>query len=319
MTHDQLVAFVAVATEGSFTLAAQRLHKSQSAISKLVRNLEAELGVLLFNRSSYRASLTDAGRTLSGRALGVLEGVRELEALGRALAGSHEAVVRVAIDAITPLYLVLDVLRSVGKKYADVRLELSTEHMGGAVEALEEGRVELAITSRLEVDPRRIESEPFTRVAIVPVAHRDHPVARASGPVPASLLQKHPQIVLSDSAQRDLSPAINVLEGGVRWNVSDVAAKKQIIVAGMGWGGLPRHLVARELSRGTLVELRVREFHADAIALGLVRRRDRITGVVAQTLWAGLLEAVRDAAAHARRPGRLEPSRERRAKAPRAR
>lgn len=291
MTHDQLAAFAAVATEGTFTLAARRLHKSQSAISKLVRNLEAELGVELFNRSEYRATLTDAGQTLLERALSVLDQVRELESLGRALAGTHEPIVRLAIDAITPLGRVLDVLRAAGREFPRVRLELSTEHMGGAVEALEEARVDIAVTSRAQVDPRVLEVEPFAHVAIAAVAHKDHPVARARGPVPASVLRAHPQIVLSDSARKNLGPSINVIEAGLRWNVSDVAAKKEIILAGMGWGGLPRHGIARELARGTLVELSVREFRANSIALFLVRRRDHAAGVVARALWAGLLRA----------------------------
>jgi DNA-binding transcriptional LysR family regulator len=305
MTHDQLAAFVAVATDGTFTRAAQRLHKSQSAVSKLVRNLEGELGVSLFNRAAYRATLTDAGQALLERALGVLERVRELEALGKALAGAHEPVVRLAIDAITPLALVLDVLRAVGKRFPDVRLELSTEHMGGAVEALEEGRVELALTSRGAVDPRVIEAEPFAPVAIVAVAHRDHPLAQTRGPVPPSLLRSHPQIVLSDSARRTFSPSINVIEGGLRWNVSDMAAKKQIIASGMGWGGLPRHLIESELRRGTLVQLSVREFRAGSIALYSARRRDRAAGVVARALWTGLLEAARGATFPQRRKARI--------------
>jgi DNA-binding transcriptional LysR family regulator len=291
MTHDQLAAFVAVATEGTFTLASRRLHKSQSAVSKLVRNLESELAVLLFNRAEYRATLTDAGKLLLERALGVLERVRELEEMGRTLAGTHEPVVRLAVDAITPLADVLAVLRAVGARFSDVRLELSTEHMGGAVEALEEARVELAVTTCSSVDPRVIEMQPFSDVPIVAIAHREHPVARVRGAVPTSLLREHPQIVLSDSARRNFSPSINVLDAGLRWSVSDLAAKKEIIAAGMGWGGLPRHLVDKELRRGTLVELVVREFRSGSLPLYVVRRRDRAAGVVARALWEGLLAA----------------------------
>lgn len=290
MTHDQIAAFVGVATAGSFTLAAGRLHKSQSAVSKLVRNLEAELGVALFDRNEYRATLTDAGRAVLERAQAVLDRARELEAFGRALAGKHEPAVHLAIDAITPLSLVLGVLRAVGKAFPDVRLELSTEHMGGASEALDEGRVQLAITSRAALEPVH-EAEPLARVPILPLVHRDHPLARAGRPAPLHVLRQHAQIVLSDSARRTFSPSINVIDGGVRWNVSDLAAKKEIILAGMGWGGLPAHLVQNELRRGTLVELSVREFHAEAIALYLVRRRDRTAGVVGRALWTGLCDA----------------------------
>ena len=304
MTHDQIEAFVSVATEGSFTRAAGQLHKSQSAVSKLVRNLEQELGVVLFDRAEYRATLTGAGRDVLERALLVLERTRELEAFGRALAGKQERTVHLAVDAITPLPLVLGVLRGVGKAFPDVRLELSTEHLGGSSEALEEGRVQLAITSQAPLAPRLLEAERFALVRILAVAHRDHPLATAGRPVPVGALRQYPQIVLSDSARRTFSPSINVIDGGLRWNVSDLAAKKEIILAGMGWGGLPAHLVQAELRRGTLLELSVREFHAESIALCVARRRDRTTGLVAGALWAGLLSAGRAAPTAHRRARR---------------
>jgi DNA-binding transcriptional LysR family regulator len=56
--------------------------------------------------------------------------------------------------------------------------------------------------------------------------------------------------------------------------VTDISAKKELIRAGMGWGGLPEHLVARELADGTLKALVVPEF-AEAMDLFAIRRRDR--------------------------------------------
>src|ERR1700756_3323405 len=60
----QLATFVAVAEEGSFTRAADRLHVVQSAVSAGVRNLEKELGAMLFDPSPHSVKLTDAGRAL---------------------------------------------------------------------------------------------------------------------------------------------------------------------------------------------------------------------------------------------------------------
>jgi DNA-binding transcriptional LysR family regulator len=82
-----------------------------------------------------------------------------------------------------------------------------------------------------------------------------------------------------------------VLVGGLRWTVTDVAAKKELITAGMGWGGLPEHVVADELASGSLAVLHVPEFEADSMELFAVRRRDRARGVVAQALWQGLTAA----------------------------
>ena len=67
-----LATFVAVAEEGSFTRAADRLHVVQSAVSAGVRNLEKELGAMLFDRSTHSVKLTDAGRALLPEALATL-------------------------------------------------------------------------------------------------------------------------------------------------------------------------------------------------------------------------------------------------------
>ena len=85
MTYDQLVAFLAVATSGAFTAASARLHKSQPAVSKLVRNLEEELGLVLFDRREYRATLTEAGRQFYGRAAAVIEETEALRSFGHVL------------------------------------------------------------------------------------------------------------------------------------------------------------------------------------------------------------------------------------------
>ena len=120
---------------------------------------------------------------------------------------------------------------------------------------------------------------------IVPVARGDHPLAGLRGPAPRALLRTHAQIVLADSAQAADAPSLNVLKGGMQWRVTDVAAKKEVILAGMGWGGLPEHVVADELASGTLVALEVPEFEAGVMELYAMRRRDRAHGVVASVLW----------------------------------
>ena len=285
MTYDQLVAFLAVAGEGTFTAASAALHKSQPAVSKLVRNLEDELGVQLFDREQYRATLTDAGRLFHERAASVIESSEALRTFGQQLAGKIEPIVRLAVEAVIPLAPVMQILRAIQERYPSVRIELSTERLAGAADALREGRADLVVATKLGVDAAKLELAHFRTVRIVPVARGDHPLAAARGPVPRALLRAHAQIVLRDSAQGTDAPSLNVLEGGVRWHVTEVAAKKEVILAGMGWGGLPEHVVADELASGTLVALQVPEFEVGVMEIYAMRRRDRAHGVVASVLW----------------------------------
>lgn len=288
MTFDQLVAFHAVATRGGFSAASAYLHKSQPAISKLVQNLEAELGITLFDRGSYRAALTDAGKLFLERAEGVLRSADALRSFGLALGGAAEPVVRLVLEAVTPLPSVVSALREVKTQFPGVRYELRTERLSGALEALRDRSADLVIAGQHGMEPSAMVAQPFCDVRIIPVVHRDHVLASYAGVVPAAALREHPQVVLRDSARGDLTQTLNVLEGGLRWTVTDVAAKLEIIEAGLGWGGLPEHVVAAPLRAGTLVALDVREFDVTVIELFAIRRLDEPVGPVAQALWTRL-------------------------------
>jgi DNA-binding transcriptional LysR family regulator len=284
MTYDQLAAFLAVADEGTFTAASAALHKSQPAVSKLVRNLEEELGVELFDRERYRATLTDAGRLFHERAASVMESSEALKTFAMQLGGRSEPIVRLALEAVTPLAPIVEILRVAQQRFPGVRIELTTERLTGAAEALSEERVDLVIASKIGFDLGKLELAHFRTVRILPVARSDHPLAVAGVPVPRALLRAHAQIVLRDSAQSVDAPSLNVLKGGLRWRVTDVAAKKEVILAGMGWGGLPEHVIAAEVASRELAVLEVPEFEM-GMELYAMRRRDLAHGVVASALW----------------------------------
>ena len=302
MTYDQLTAFLAVADDGGFGAASATLHKSQPAVSKLVRNLEEDLGVTLFDRGQYRATLSDAGRLFRERAAAVVEQTEALRTFGRQLGGRIEPVVRLAVEAVTPVAPILAILRTVQERFPAVRLELSTESLSGAADALRGDRAEVAVATTLGTGLTKLERVHFRTVRILPVAHRDHPLATCGTPIPPALLRAHPQIVLRDSANDPASPSLNVLEDGVRWSVTDVTAKRDVILAGMGWGGLPEHVVADALASRILVRLEVPEFEVRTMELFAMRRRDRPHGVVAQALWEAL--ARREPASPSRRSRR---------------
>jgi len=288
VTYDQLIAFLTVADQGGFSAASAALHKSQPAVSKLVRNLESELGVALFDRSQYRATLSDAGRLFLERAAAVVEHTEALRTFGRQLGGQIEPVVRLAVEAVTPVGPIMDILRGVRERFPAVRIELSTESLAGAADALREDRAEIAVATTLGVGITKLDRVHFRTVRIYPVARRDHPLATCGTPIPTALLRAYPQIVLRDSAHDPAAPSLNVLEGGVRWSVDDVTAKRDVILAGMGWGGLPEHVIADALASRLLVRLEVPEFQVHAMELFAMRRRDRAHGVVAQALWEAL-------------------------------
>ncbi len=291
MKIDALIAFATVVEKHTFTAAAVALRRSQPALSKLVAQLEHELGFMLFDRSAYRPVLTQQGRAFYERAVPLIEQTAALIRFGASLAGHTELAVRLAVDAIVPLRPVTQVLRRIEAEAPHIRFELQTVALGEAIKALQDDRADLALGHHQSGDlgPTLTQLHRHSEVEIVAVVQRDHPLAQQPFPTPAALLRVYPQIILRDRSTT--SRTLNVLRGGRHWSVTDVHAKKHLIVDGMGWGGLPRHVVADEIASGQLVSLHVHEFDTPALQLYLGRRPHAAHGPVAHKLWEALHEA----------------------------
>src|ERR1700759_5289904 len=134
----QLAVFVAVADEGSFTRAADRLHVVQSAVSAGVRNLEKELGARLFDRSTHRVELTDAGRVLLPEARATLAAAQAArDAVDEARGGLRGTVVLGTMQAqgsrALDLVGVLAPFRA-----APPAVEVAIRHSGGSSQMAQE-------------------------------------------------------------------------------------------------------------------------------------------------------------------------------------
>ena len=102
LTLDQLRVLVAVAEEGSFSAAARRLGRVQSAISQAVQSLETALGVTVFDRDGKVPQLNDAGRVLLADARRLIGGVEAIKAKAESIGEGVEPELTLAVDAMFP-------------------------------------------------------------------------------------------------------------------------------------------------------------------------------------------------------------------------
>src|SRR5581483_10317758 len=116
--------FVAVAEERSFTRAAARLHVSQPPLSRQVRDLERELGVTLFDRTTRTVRLTEAGRVFHVESLAILRRADESVELIRAVALGHRGRVRVGYAASPTVEILPRILRTFRRNHRQVRVDL---------------------------------------------------------------------------------------------------------------------------------------------------------------------------------------------------
>lgn len=257
VTLDQMRVFVAIAEEGSFRKGAVRVRRAQSAVSHAISNLELQLGVRLFDRSTHRPTLTTAGRALLEDARSVLLKVDVLRARARGFEQGLETELSMVVDTLFPLPVVAAALKSLRESYPTVRLRLSVEPLGGPLAALRDQRCTLAVMAGEDfVDPR-IERERLLSFPLVAVAAASHPLARRAGQaraVNASELAEQVQVVLEDPTDLSEGRDFGVLSPQtIRVGTQD--AKRALILAGVGWGRLPRWSIETELDGGSLVPL----------------------------------------------------------------
>ena len=298
VTIHQLQCFDAVVTEGSFQAAAEIMRRAQPSVSLAVRNLEAQLGLSLLDRSGYRVSLTEAGRSFHGRARVFLHELRALKTHASQLAMGEESELRVVIGDLCPLPENLALLRRFFDSCPATRLHLHFEAISGPWERLFDEEADLILHHIDKSDPR-FEYMDLFKVRLIPVvspAFLRFPISRAITP---EAMRDYVQCVIRDTARRSPPQDYYLLEGARSWTVSDQLMKKELIVQGMGWGHLPHYLIEQELNDGGLLPITGEYFKGGHVELVAARRRDAPHGPIANRLWrflgeqaAGLVAAV---------------------------
>lgn len=277
---DQLRIFLAVVDEGSFNRAARKLGRAISVISYGIANLEAQLGVRLFDREgSRRPQLTESGKALLSEVRGVADEVDALLAKVRSLHQGLEAELSLAVDVMVPIAVLAEVLREFQRMFPTVTLRLHVEGLGGVAALVLDDRATFGIAGPDIVNHPELERQVVGSVELVPVAAPSHPLA-ASGQVAPGAARKHLQLVLTDRSPLTAGKDFSVLSPRT-WRLADLGAKHALLREGIGWGSMPRHMVEGDLARGTLVELVLPERPGVDYVLRALWRKDARLGPAA--------------------------------------
>jgi DNA-binding transcriptional LysR family regulator len=290
MTYDQLLTLHTIVTEGTFRAAAEKLNKSQSALSHMIKKLEDTIDLKLLSRAEYRPKLTPEGEVFYRQALRVIQQMQQLDGQVRSLNTTQEAQVFLAVTATYPLKPLLAVIGDIRSQYPATHIRLSRESMGGTIERLFDEDANMIIATMDGVPTEQVEAVPFSKITIIPVAHKDFEPARSSHMKTLNEMQSYTQIVVADSSSGKYEQSRDIMPGSFQWTVSDFAAKKEILLSKMGWGGLPEHLIRDELASGELVPLNIENFPPRHSLLYLIRKRDANVGIVARSIWQQLLD-----------------------------
>lgn len=289
-TFDQLKIFLAVVETGSFAAAGRQLNRATSVISYGIANLEAQLGLTLFEREGTRKPrLTAAGQAVLAEARAIGKGMDGLRAKVKGLLGGLEAQVDLAIDVMLPSAWLGETLRAFYAAFPTVALNLHVEALGAVAALVLDRKAVIGIGGPLAAEIAGIETMVIGSVPLIPVAAPGHPLAQAR-PLLPGMGRDHIQLVLTDR-----SPLSQGREFGVvsprTWRLADLGAKLALLKEGIGWGNMPRPMVEADLAAGHLVELDMPDDTGTDYRLSALYRTDAPPGPAA----AWLLERFRDA------------------------
>jgi DNA-binding transcriptional LysR family regulator len=258
LTLDQLRVLVAVAEAGSFSAAARRLGRVQSAISQSVQTLETALELQLFARDGKTPKLTDAGRAILEDARRLIQGADILRARAASIVADVEPELPLAVDALFPSRVLMASLKALSVEFPWLPVTVFTEGLGGPEQRLRDGVVRLAIYSFLSPGSDDLDTELLTSVPMVPVVAASHPLAQEQGPLSRAVLEPHVQLVLTDR-----TPLSHNTRGGIYshriWRFADLGTRLDYLLAGFGWCNMPLHLVEEHVAAGRLKQLHLKD------------------------------------------------------------
>ncbi|AMO76079.1 LysR family transcriptional regulator [Pseudomonas citronellolis] len=274
---DQLRVLAEVVDCGSFSAAARRLERTQPVISYTIANLEAQLGLTLFERGKRRPILTENGEVVLAYARRMCLLADELRAGVESLGRGLEGEVSLAVDVLYPVERLATLLGRFAVEFPGVALRIESGPLGRVLQLVESRTCVLGISGLFHDWPDDIEPRDFGYLQMVPVAAPDHPLAVYSKAPSMAVLREHLQLILDDSS--GLTHGWPLAISGVRtWRVTDLDTKLALLRSGFGWGHMPLHRVEEDLQQGRLVRLKAPIRQLGTQSFTLIHRVDTPPG-----------------------------------------
>ena len=254
LTPEALGLIEAVHRTGSLAAAARELGVVPSALTYRVRQMEDALDVLLFDRSSRQARLTEAGHEL------LREGNRlliELDAVAhrvKRVATGWEPQLTITADGVISSTTLFELCEAFYALSPPTRLRIRSETLSGTWETLVAGQADLAIGCIVEVTQSRgILNRPMGELPFVFAVAPHHPLAGESGSISDAQLQQHRAVAVADTTLRGAGISVGLLGGQDVLTVPTMQYKLEAQLRGIGCGFLPECLARPYLSTGRLV------------------------------------------------------------------
>ncbi|MCE9678575.1 LysR family transcriptional regulator [Shewanella sp. AS1] len=239
--------------EGSFSKAAERLHKAQSAVSYQVKKLEQHLGVKLFCRDQYRAELTPEGQVILAEGTKLLQYLGNIEHLASRFSEGWEPKLELVVDGALPMEPIMAALKQLSEHQIPTKIQLNVEFLGGVQARFERDNADVMLVKDFRSGPH-YRHQPLPDIESILTVAKSHPLAKVKN---LSLfdLQQYVELTIEDSTPGKQHRDELQFGGDKVFYLSGFIMKRNALLMELGFGWMPDFLIQSELASGELVEV----------------------------------------------------------------
>lgn len=254
LTPDALAMLQTIAKTGSFAAAAREMGMVPSALTYRVRQIEDALDVLLFDRSSRQARVTEAGAELMREGKRLLDDIDAVANRVKRVATGWEPQFTIAVDTVIARPPLMELCDAFFQLQPPTRIRLREETLSGTLEALTSGQADLAIGVAPDASASAdLHSRLLGTVEFVYAVAPHHPLAKAPEPLSDMLIQQYRAVAVADSVQRGNGLTFGLLAGQDVFTVDSMQAKLDAQLRGMGGGNVPYCMARAFIETGRLI------------------------------------------------------------------
>ncbi len=287
---DQWLAFKTVVDSGTYALAAERLNKSQSAISYAIANLNEQLPKPVLRLKGRKAQLTEEGTVLYRYAEQLINAANAAEAVAKSMAMGFEAEVVLAVDVLVQVSSLVRCFEQFSIEFPNTRIRVLETSLSGTTEALLEKEADIVVGS---LTPTGFTSRSVGEITMVPVAGPSHPLVKGRTEVSEFELRSHRQIVLRDTGTKRKIDA-GWLGAQQRWTVSHFSTSIELLKSGLAFAFIPSRWVASPLSKAELAKIPLEQGQERKIPLFLMFSDQNSAGPATKALASLITEHLRN-------------------------
>ena len=256
LSLDAIKIISTIKSTGSFSMAAEALHKTPSAISYRVSNIESKLCVKLFHRNGPMITLTDEGEFLLQEGGWILNAVQDLESRVRNIP-KFDNNIRIVVDNFFPLETLTRDIRDYIQHSPNANISVQREALNGTWDALKNNRADLIIAIGQIPDSVQAKTLMLGKLNFVLCVSPSHPFAAQKKPVDKNQRLNDIVVGIADSSHELPKRNHGAMPLQRQLMVCDVESKLALLKRGIGHGFLPPALIEKELASGELVTVPV--------------------------------------------------------------